>query len=55
MPGPADDGWEDGPRGVVSGETGLAHPGTIVNYEGSNIVVTHLACFWFASTPKWHR
>lgn len=42
MPGPSDDGGEDGSRGVVSREAGLAHAGAIVHYEGGNIVVTHL-------------
>jgi len=37
----ADDGREHGARSVVTGETGLAHAGAIVNYESGNIVVTH--------------
>jgi len=39
--GATDDGGEDGPGGVVSGETGLAHAGAIVNDQSSNVVVTH--------------
>ncbi len=42
VPGPADDGWEDGPGGVVAGEPGLAHAGAIVHHKGRNLVVTHL-------------
>jgi len=32
---------EDGAGSIVSGESGLAHTGTIVDYKGGNIVVTH--------------
>jgi len=40
----ADDGGEDGPRSVVSGETGLAHTGTIVHNQSLNItVICHYA------------
>merc|ERR1712061_29069 len=42
----ANDGGEDGPGGVVSGETGLAHAGAIVNNEGSNVFVTHLGLLY---------
>ncbi|MCQ9140718.1 hypothetical protein MZE11_19290 [Bacillus amyloliquefaciens] len=35
------DGWEDGTRRVIAGETGLAHAGAIVDYERSNIIVAH--------------
>ena len=41
MAGAADDGGEDGPGGVVSGEPGLAHAGAVVNDQSSNVVVTH--------------
>lgn len=41
MPGAADDGGEYSPRGVISGETGLAHAGAIVHNESGNIVVAH--------------
>ena len=29
-----DNGWEDGSRSVVSGETGLAHTGAVIDHEG---------------------
>ena len=35
------DGWEDSSWGIVSGETGLAHTGAIVNYKGRYVIVTH--------------
>lgn len=37
----ADNGGEDGTRGVISGETGFAHTGSVVNDQSGNIVVTH--------------
>merc|ERR1719336_1723164 len=40
--GTSNDGGEDGPGGVISGEASLAHAGAIVNNEGSNVFVTHL-------------
>merc|ERR1711975_39391 len=40
--GTANNGGEDGSGSVISGETGLAHAGAIVNNEGSNVFVTHL-------------
>ena len=43
MPGTADNGGEDGPGGVVSGEPGLAHPGPVVDDQRGNILVTHPA------------
>ena len=42
MPGASNDGGEDGPGGVVSGEAGLAHAGAIVADKRSNVLVTHL-------------
>ena len=42
MPGPADNGGEDGPGGVVSSEAGLAHAGAVVNDQGGNLIITHL-------------
>ena len=48
MSGSADDGWEDGSWSIVSGETGFAHTGSVVNNEGGDFVfVTHFAGFWF--------
>ena len=40
--GTANDGGEDGPGGVVSGEAGLAHAGAIVTDQSGNVLVTHL-------------
>jgi hypothetical protein len=48
MSGPADDGGEDSPGGVISGETGFTHAGAIVNYESGYIIVTHVGGFWLA-------
>jgi hypothetical protein len=31
--GAANNGWEDGSWGIVSGETSLAHTGTVIAYE----------------------
>ena len=39
------DGGKDGSRGIVTGETGLAHATSIVDHEGGNVVVTHVE-FW---------
>ena len=38
-----DDGGEDSSGGVISSESSLAHAGAIVNNQGSNVFVTHLA------------
>merc|ERR1719223_1131592 len=40
--GTADDGGEDSAGSVISGETGLAHAGAVVNYQSSYVLVTHL-------------
>merc|ERR1712051_323886 len=40
--GTSNDGGEDGPGGIVSGEAGLAHAGAIVADKSSNVLVTHL-------------
>jgi hypothetical protein len=45
MTGASDDGGEDGSGSVVSGETGLAHTGSIVDNQRGNIIVTHLDLF----------
>ncbi len=37
----SNNGWEDSPGGVISGETGLAHSGAIVHDKSGNILVTH--------------
>jgi hypothetical protein len=41
MTGSSDDGREDGARSVISGETGFAHAGAVVNNKSGNFVVTH--------------
>ena len=33
---------EDSPGGIISGETGLAHAGAIVNDKSGGIFVTHV-------------
>jgi hypothetical protein len=38
---PADDGRKDGTGSVITGETGLAHTGTVVNNQGLDFVVSH--------------
>jgi hypothetical protein len=40
--GSADDGREDGAGGVVSGESGFAHSGSVVDDKSGGILVTHL-------------
>ena len=42
MPGASNNGGEDSPGGVVSGEAGLAHAGAIVTDQSGNVLVTHL-------------
>jgi hypothetical protein len=37
----ANNGRENGAGGVVTSKTGLAHTGTVVNNEGSNLFVSH--------------
>ena len=32
---------EDSPGGIISGETGLAHAGAIVNDQSGDLIVTH--------------
>ncbi len=38
----SNDGGEHGSGSIVSGETGLAHAGAIVDYESGNILVAHV-------------
>ncbi|KOX71966.1 hypothetical protein WN51_03243 [Melipona quadrifasciata] len=45
MSGATYDRGEDGARRVVSGETGLAHTGSIVDNKGCYFVVAHFAAF----------
>ena len=42
VPWATNDGGEDSPGGVITGETSLAHAGAIVDNESSNVFVTHL-------------
>ena len=42
MAGASNDGGEDSPGGIISGETGFAHAGAIVNDKSGGIFVTHL-------------
>merc|ERR1719400_266092 len=49
--GTANNGGEDGPGGVVSGESCLAHAGAIVNDQSGDLIVTHdgavcVGCCW---------
>merc|ERR1712038_330140 len=37
----SNNGWEDSPRGVISGEPGFAHAGAIVNNQSGYVLVTH--------------
>jgi len=47
----ADYGGKDGTRGIVSGETGLAHTRSIVHYKRSNLIVAHLLLLIFVYKP----
>merc|ERR1712054_213430 len=40
--GTANNGGEDSSGSVISGETGFAHAGAIVNNKSSNVLVTHV-------------
>ena len=42
MAGASNDGGEDSPGGIISGETGFAHAGAIVNDKSGGIFVTHV-------------
>merc|ERR1712186_266590 len=52
----SNNGWEDSPGGVITGETSLAHAGAIVNNQSGGIFVTHvgssLDLFETVSTPQ---
>ena len=41
MTGTSNNGGEDSPGGVITGETSLAHAGAIINDKSSNVFVTH--------------
>ena len=36
--GATNNGWEDGAWGIISGESGLAHSGAVVNDKSSNFL-----------------
>merc|ERR1719323_1957837 len=42
VPWATNDGWEDSPGSIITGESSLAHAGAIVNDKSSNVFVTHL-------------
>jgi hypothetical protein len=42
--GATDNRGEDSPGGVITGETGLAHAGAIVNDKSGSVLVTHPGC-----------
>merc|ERR1712226_915870 len=46
VPWATNNGREDSPGGVITGETGLAHAGAIVNDQSSCVFVTHLDSFF---------
>merc|ERR1711933_379218 len=48
--GTANNGGDDSSGSVISGETGLAHAGAIVNNKSSNVLVTHDEVL----TMSWH-
>ena len=41
MTGATNNGGEDSPGGVITGEAGLAHAGAIVDDKSGNVLVTH--------------
>ena len=41
MAGASNDGGEDSPGGIISGETGFAHTGAVVNDESGNFLLIH--------------
>jgi hypothetical protein len=43
--GTTNNGREDSAGSVVTSETGFAHTGTVVNYEGGDIIITHFEFF----------
>jgi hypothetical protein len=50
---PLTDGREDGTRGVVTGEPGLAHTGPIVHHESGNFFVRHFDWLLVAARVGW--
>ena len=55
MAGTSNDGGEDSPGGVITGETGLAHAGAVVNDKSGNILVTHLGFVGLSGFSKEER
>ena len=52
VPWATDNGGEDSPGGVITGETGLAHAGAIVNDQSGCVFVTHLEFLGLNSTVQ---
>ena len=55
--GATNNGGEDSPGGVITGETGFAHAGAIVNDKSSNVFVTHVVemelTVWETRSEAW--
>ena len=51
--GATNNGGEDSPGGVITGETGFAHAGAIVNDKSSNVFVTHVGIEAVSRTGDW--
>merc|ERR1712038_2254866 len=45
--GSTNDGWKDSTWGIVSGESGFAHTGAIVNNKSGYFVVTHIDILFY--------
>merc|ERR1719418_370750 len=45
--GTSNNGWEDSPGGIVTGKSGFAHAGAIINDKSGGIFVTHLVWLEF--------
>jgi len=55
MTGSPNDRWEHGTRGVITGETGLAHAGSIVNDQRSNFFVAHDSTLLFSVSKSQNQ
>lgn len=44
--GAADNGWEHGPGGIVSGEASLHQAGAVVAHKGGSLIVVTHGGFW---------
>ena len=55
MAGTADNGGEDSPGGVITGETGFAHAGAIVNNQSGNVFISHGYRFELSPCDKWRQ